>query len=572
MTFNVVKSFSSFIIINGDTCKCTKCNRVYKRDTKDKNYWRSVICGHTDNKEVKSSANNFNNLKGRIFGNWAVLQYSGERMWQCECLCSKHTLKEVSAYSLTSGKSLSCGQCNSVKSKVNVGDHFGEWTVVALEPKYKALCECSCEAKTRKSINIYSLLNGTSTSCGKGHDRNSWNVKDLTGMKFGDLTALEYIPNSKGRWLCKCECGNFKIAQRSHLLDGRAHCCADCSNATPLIDLKGLKFGKLTPKKYLGNKLWLCDCDCGNERVTTSRRLRKGRVKSCGCLILEQGSLAEKSIAELFPGCIRSNRDIIAPQELDIYIPDTKTAIEYNGIYWHSNQILEDMYFHQNKSLKCYNKGIRLIHIFEHEWANENTRAKILNIIDNNDKKYIDNDDIEIAEIDYETYNCVKEIYSLSNEDIKVDICLGIFSLIEQTELIGVASFTKIGDGEFRLVDICLDDSAIVENKLKLIIKYMSDKYNATTIRYICDFGKNYTTDIESAGFTLCDVTEPNAHFVHHSKFIEISEEELASKMTDINREEYYNILSAEEREELIRELGYHTIYDSGNAVFVWEK
>lgn len=55
-----------------------------------------------------------------------------------------------------------------------------------------------------------------------------------------------------------------------------------------IIDLSNQKFGKLTVIKYLGNDkhkkaLWLCKCDCGNETVVESSRLRKGHTKSCGC-------------------------------------------------------------------------------------------------------------------------------------------------------------------------------------------------------------------------------------------------------------------------------------------------
>lgn len=51
--------------------------------------------------------------------------------------------------------------------------------------------------------------------------------KDITGQRFGKLTALSRIPNTKGRtkWLCKCECGNFKEVILSHLLNGHTKSC-----------------------------------------------------------------------------------------------------------------------------------------------------------------------------------------------------------------------------------------------------------------------------------------------------------------------------------------------------------
>ena len=55
--------------------------------------------------------------------------------------------------------------------------------------------------------------------------------------------------------------------------------------------------------------------------------------------------------------------------ELDIYIPKLKIAIEFNGDYWHSD-LHKDKYYHQNKTKLCYEKGILLVHIYEHDYKN----------------------------------------------------------------------------------------------------------------------------------------------------------------------------------------------------------
>ena len=65
-------------------------------------------------------------------------------------------------------------------------------------------------------------------------------------------------------------------------------------------------------------------------------------------------------------------RNIIAPLEIDIFIPSKNIAIEYDGLYWHSSnkfsgRTIEKKY-HLNKTEQCLKKGIKLIHIFENEW------------------------------------------------------------------------------------------------------------------------------------------------------------------------------------------------------------
>ncbi|MNH86337.1 hypothetical protein D3C73_387920 [compost metagenome] len=53
-------------------------------------------------------------------------------------------------------------------------------------------------------------------------------------------------------------------------------------------DLTGMKFGMLTAikrsgKTKYGNAKWLCVCDCGGEGVFVSSNLKNGNTKSCGC-------------------------------------------------------------------------------------------------------------------------------------------------------------------------------------------------------------------------------------------------------------------------------------------------
>lgn len=60
-----------------------------------------------------------------------------------------------------------------------------------------------------------------------------------------------------------------------------------------LIDLIGHRFTRLVAIKRMGyNKsgyiCWLCKCDCGNYKVISGDHLRSGNTKSCGCLHQEQ--------------------------------------------------------------------------------------------------------------------------------------------------------------------------------------------------------------------------------------------------------------------------------------------
>lgn len=54
-------------------------------------------------------------------------------------------------------------------------------------------------------------------------------------------------------------------------------------------DLTDQKFGRLTVVKNVGKDkfnryMWLCKCDCGNDKIVMSIYLKNGDTKSCGCL------------------------------------------------------------------------------------------------------------------------------------------------------------------------------------------------------------------------------------------------------------------------------------------------
>jgi hypothetical protein len=57
----------------------------------------------------------------------------------------------------------------------------------------------------------------------------------------------------------------------------------------PPINIEGQRFGRLTALQRIGARrtdaLWKLLCDCGNEVEKTTAVLRRGKAKSCGCLL-----------------------------------------------------------------------------------------------------------------------------------------------------------------------------------------------------------------------------------------------------------------------------------------------
>lgn len=102
-----------------------------------------------------------------------------------------------------------------------------------------------------------------------------------------------------------------------------------------------------------------------------------------------------KSICKLD---VEENRTSVVPNEnhryfeLDIFIPDIKLAIDFNGTYWHST-MFKDIHYHQRKTACCRKCGVSMLHVFEDQWKSNQQKCK----------------DVIKASIDQTYENCIKK-------------------------------------------------------------------------------------------------------------------------------------------------------------------
>jgi len=61
------------------------------------------------------------------------------------------------------------------------------------------------------------------------------------------------------------------------------------------LDLAGDRYDRWLVLEFVGilgkARIWKCRCDCGKERLVSTRDLRKGRSRSCGCFAIEVRSI-----------------------------------------------------------------------------------------------------------------------------------------------------------------------------------------------------------------------------------------------------------------------------------------
>lgn len=99
-------------------------------------------------------------------------------------------------------------------------------------------------------------------------------------------------------------------------------------------------------------------------------------------------SNAEKEIREFFETVhnlkvVGSAFNIIDGKQLDLFFPEQKLAVEYNGCFFHSegNGGREfAKWRHVSKTQACEDKGIQLVHIWEDEWVQ--SKQKVLRLLE----------------------------------------------------------------------------------------------------------------------------------------------------------------------------------------------
>jgi hypothetical protein len=65
-------------------------------------------------------------------------------------------------------------------------------------------------------------------------------------------------------------------------------------------------------------------------------------------------------------------------KEVDAVVdmPSGVVGVEYDGLYWHSEQAGKGRLYHLSKTLECEASGIRLVHVFENEWLSKGKIVK----------------------------------------------------------------------------------------------------------------------------------------------------------------------------------------------------
>ena len=243
-------------------------------------------------------------------------------------------------------------------------------------------------------------------------------------------------------------------------------------------------------------------------------------------------------------------------------IPNKKLAIEYNGLYWHSDLHRVDSY-HLNKTLECRKQGIDLIHIFEDEWMFKKEIVKSilkskLGVFD----KIIYGRKCEIKEV-----NVTDSRIFLDNNHIQGNVNSKVkIGLYYDNELVSLMTFgglrvsmgSKSEDGSYEMYRFANKLNISVIGGFSKLLKYFIKTYNPKSILTFSD-NRYFTGEIyKSNNFSFISETKPNYFYI-----IKHKRENRFKYRKDILVSEGYDKDKSER--QIMKERGINRIYDCGN-------
>jgi G:T-mismatch repair DNA endonuclease (very short patch repair protein) len=312
-------------------------------------------------------------------------------------------------------------------------------------------------------------------------------------------------------------------------------------------------------------------CDNTFEYVLGRQKLNEQICPFCNP---EKGTKNEKLIKKFLDNLginyiYRARKEFDNEYEIDVYIPEYKLGIEINGLYWHSEKLL-DKHYHVNKQEFFKQKGIQLIQIFEDElqFKRKVVLSKLKHLLHKTRYK-IGARECAVQLLNTKTKKSFMEKYHLQG-DAPSNTNVGLFY---KDRLVAVATFGKMRrvtgfkqsrSNDFELIRYATINNFAITGGLSKLIKYFKQLRSDSIIYSYCDKRWSAGNTYIKAGFELVRETVPNywytKHFIvreHRWKYRKTELPKLL-KIYDPNLTEHVNMTNN----------GYTRIWDCGNYLF----
>lgn len=265
---------------------------------------------------------------------------------------------------------------------------------------------------------------------------------------------------------------------------------------------------------------------------------------------------------------VRNTRKLLpSRKEIDIYLPDFKIAIEYNGVYWHHEDVAHiTRDYHYKKFIECESLGIQLITIFSNFWHSKKEIVKnILQIKLNQYKGHtfyarkcrVEEIDNKIAKTFLDSYHI--QGYTPSS------LCLGLFS---SNELVAVMTFSKSRTGIGKVNNntelVRFASAGLIVGAAGKLLTHYKKRFPSETIISYSDNEWSKGDLYKKLGFCLESEIKysywyltPRKHKLYHR--FTFSKQKLISKGFDVDKSE----------SQITKEMGLLKVWDCGKRKWI---
>ena len=473
--------------------------------------------------------------------------------------------------------------------------------------------DCGYEFEVKKASSLLMISNlpeGTHPckNCTKLRAKAGRSITELESAlieKFGECRYTFPEPEKykglfskeKFKIVCK-DCGHEMYTYISNILNpsNGIHYCRVCNNKDRLLENMSYKErclyvtnNQIEPiEEYVDSKTPIkhkCNI-CGYGTETDWFKIPvKNTTKNAGCPICSGTAVTSKAeddievyIKSLDPTITveRNRRDLLpSKREIDLYVPEKKVGIEYNGKYWHSEGFKGKKY-HSEKRIEAENEGIRLVQIFDDEWQfkKDIVKAKIKSILGYNMQNVIYARSCKLVDIIPADKNKFFDTYHIQGSD------KAAFSkaLAYNGEIVAVMTLCKSrgslgSDGSKYELSRYATKYHVVGGFSKLF-KHLTTENNITSVLTYADLrwsapGKNV---YEKNGFVLDHISQPNYWYFDTTPSIAprchrygFRKQKLKAEFPDIYDDKLTEF-------QIMDQTTYRRIWDCGNLVFYWDK
>lgn len=309
---------------------------------------------------------------------------------------------------------------------------------------------------------------------------------------------------------------------------------------------------------------------CGNIFDIQTQLIRKKSIESIEICSFCNPYIPSYKEIELFnfiseiynSSIIRNYRD---KYEIDIYLPELKIGIEYNGLYWHSD-LYKDVSYHRDKYLHFKKVGIRLINVWEDDWKYKKDIVK--SILSHKLNKTSNT---------FFARKCKVEIISdveakdfLNNNHLQ-GWCVSKYriSIRLNNEIVALATFgserinlgSKAMSDNYELLRFCVRIGVSIPGGFSKILKFFIKTFTPKKILTYADISISDGGLYENNGFNFKSETTPNYYYFISDRRI---------NRFNFNKSKLVNMGydKSKTEKEIMFENGYHRIYDCGSMKY----